>query len=144
MAKNQNWNKCKGGGKYYMRRDRHTVSLLFSHIVITPKFRAKILTGELAHQCEQIIRKICLDLDCRIIEMAVDPNHVHIFLRYPPKRSLSYITKRIKGLSSKYLRDKFPELKKWCPKHLWSPGTFHGSVGSGFSVVEKYIQNQKD
>lgn len=127
-----------------MEHDRHTVSLLSNHIVINPKYRAKVLVGEIGDECEKIIRKTCLELGCYIIKMSVAPDHVHIFLRYPPKHSLSFITKRIKGVSSKYLRDKFPELKEWCPKHLWAPGAFHGSVGHGFSVVEKYIENQRD
>jgi putative transposase len=130
--------------KAKLRHDRHTVSLIGNHLVITPKYRAKVLTGEIAVECEQIIRKICLDMDCKIIRMAVSPDHVHIFLRYPPKLSLSLITQRIKGLSSKHLRDKFPNLKEWNPKHLWAPGAFHGSVGSGFEVIEKYIENQRD
>lgn len=120
------------------------MSLLTNHIVFNPKYRGKVLVGEIAQEFEKIIRRICIDLDCQIIKMAVSPDHVHLFLRFPPKRSLSFITKRIKGVSSKHLRDKFPELKKWCPKHLWAPGTFHGSVGHGFSVVEKYIENQRD
>ncbi len=136
------WFKIKG--TYYLKHDQHMVSLLSNLIVINPKFRAKVLVGEIAVECEQIIRKICSELDYRIIKMSVGPDHVHIFLMYPPKRSMSFITKRIKGVSSKHLWDKFPELKKWCPKHLWSPGTFHGSVRHGFSVVEKYIENQRD
>lgn len=134
----------KNKGKYYLKHDRHTISLLSNHIVINPKYRARVFVGPIAVECEHIIRKICAGLDCRIIKMSVAPDHVHIFLRYPPKRSLSFIAKRIKGGSSKHLRDKFPELKQWNAKHLWSPGTFHGSVGHGFSVVEKYIENQQD
>jgi hypothetical protein len=30
-------------------------------------------------------------------------------------------------------------LKEWCGKHLWAPSCYHGSVGSGWDVVEKYI-----
>jgi putative transposase len=136
--------ELKNKGKYYLKHDRHTVSLLSKYIVINPKFRAKVLVGEIAVECEQIIRKICSELGCTIIKMSVAPDHVNMFLRYPPKCSMSFITKRIKGVSSKYLRDKFPELKAWCPKHQWAPGAFHGSVGHGFLVVEKYIKNQGD
>jgi putative transposase len=136
-------NSNKNKRKYHLRYDRHTVSLLADHIVINPKYRGRVLIGNIALDCEQIIRKICTELDCRIIKMSIAPDHVHIFLRYPPKFSLSFITLKIKGLSSKYLRDKYPELKEWCPKHLWAPGTFHGSVGHGFEIVEKYIENQR-
>jgi hypothetical protein len=60
-----------------------------------------------------------------------------------PKYSVSGIEKRIKGRSSKLLRDQFPQLKEWCPGHLWAPSCYHGSVGHGWEVVEKYISGQK-
>jgi REP element-mobilizing transposase RayT len=66
--------------------------------------------------------------------MAMNVDHVHLFiknpfrksvygkmLRSPPKYSVSWIAKRIKGRSSKLLRDQFPQLKEWCPDHLWAP-----------------------
>ncbi len=42
----------------------------------------------------------------------------------------------------KILREEFPHLKEWCGEHLWSPGCYHGSVGQGWDVVEKYISSQ--
>ncbi len=39
-----------------LRHDRHTVSLLTDHLVITPKYRGKILTGEVAFVTEAVIR----------------------------------------------------------------------------------------
>ncbi len=43
----------------------------------------------------------------------------------------------------KLLRDRFQHLKEWCPDHLWAPSCYHGSVGQGWEVVEKYISGQK-
>jgi len=85
----------------------------------------------------------------------VSVDHVHLFIKYPPKYSVSWIAKRIKGWSSKLLRDQFPRLKEWCPGHLWAPSCYHKtfkksfiknasqSVGQGWDVVEKYISGQK-
>jgi len=64
---------------------------------------------------------------------------VHIFIKYPSKYFVSYISKMIKGRSSRVLRKEFPYLKKWCGDYLWAPSCYHGSVGSGWDVVEKYI-----
>jgi len=76
------------------------------------------------------------------IDMAINMDHVHMFFRYSPKYSLIYIAKRLKGKSSKLLRDEFPHLREWCGEHLWAPSCYHGSVGNGWDVVEKYIQTQ--
>jgi putative transposase len=80
-------------------------------MVFTPKYRGKILVGEVAEAAEEIIREICKELDIKIIDMAVNADHVHLFIKYPPKYSVSFIAKRIKGESSKLLREKYPYLK---------------------------------
>ena len=62
--------------------DRHTVSLLTDHMVFSPKYRGKVLVGEVAIVAETIIRKTCSELDIEAIDMAVNPDHVHLFIRY--------------------------------------------------------------
>ena len=129
-------------GSKELRRDRHTVSLLTDHLVITPKYRGKILVGEVAFAAEGIIRGTCAEMGLKIIEIAVNVDHVHLFFQYPQKYSVSFIAKKIKGRSSRLLRQEFPHLREWCDDHLWAPGCYHGSVGQGWEVVEKYISTQ--
>jgi putative transposase len=100
-----------------LRHDRHTVSLLTDHMVFSPKYRGKILVGDVALALDGIIRKTCKDLNIEIIDMAVNVDHVHLFVKYPPKYSVSYIAKRIKGRSSRELRKAFPHLTEWCILH---------------------------
>ncbi|MCE8426706.1 MAG: IS200/IS605 family transposase [Candidatus Methanoperedens sp.] len=117
--------------KKELRCDRRTVSLLTDHMVFSPKYQGKILIGEVAFLAEAIIRKTLVELNIEIIDMAVNPDHVHLFIKYPPKYSVSFIAKKIKGITSKVLRKEFPHLKEWCGDHLWAPSCYHGSVGSG-------------
>ena len=126
-----------------MRHDNHSVSLLTNHTVFCTKYRFPLLTPEIADRCEEIIRELARDLNVKIIRMAVNPNHVHIFYVYPPKLSPSVIAKKFKNYTSLYLRKEFPELKKQVKKHLWAPSNYHGSVGIGFEVVENYIRGQE-
>jgi putative transposase len=121
--------------------DRHTVSLLADHTVFSPKYRGKILVGDVALALDGIIQKTCKDLNVEIIDMAVNVDHVHLFVKYP-KYSVSYIVKRIKGISSRELHKAFPHLKEWCAKGLWAPSCFHGSVGHGWEVArERYTES---
>ncbi|MDO8727100.1 MAG: IS200/IS605 family transposase [Candidatus Methanoperedens sp.] len=99
-----------------------------------------MLIGDVAMITEGIICKTCKELDIEIIEIAVNPDHVHIFFKYPPRYSLSFIAKRLKGRTSRILRKEFPHLKEWCGEHMWAPSRFHGSVGNGWDVVSKYIE----
>jgi len=126
------------------RVDRHTRSMLTDHMVFTPKYRGKVLVGDVAESLENILLDICREMDIKVMDLAVNPDHVHIFIQYPPKYSVSDIAARLKGLSSKRLREEYPELKDWCPKGLWGPSCFHGSVGHGVDVVRAYIQGQEE
>ena len=117
--------------------------MLTNHIVITPKFRDKILKGGVAIECERHIRWTCKTMDVKILEMAIAEDHVHLFVQYPPKLAPSRIVETIKSNTSRELRREFPHLVKWNKGALWAPGSFHGSIGQGFDVVEKYIAGQK-
>jgi len=75
--------------RHDLRHDRHTVSLLTDHIVFSPKYRGKVLEGEVAEAAEEIIRETCKELDIEIIDMAVNVDHVHLFIKYTPKYSVS-------------------------------------------------------
>jgi putative transposase len=116
-----------------LRHDRHTVSLLTDHLVFSPKYRGKVLEGEVAEAAEEIIRETCKELDIEIIDMAMNVDHVHLFIKYPPKYSVSWIAKRIKGRSSKRLRDQFPKLKEWCP------GQFYADFPKGNQILQSKI-----
>lgn len=84
----------------------------------------------------------CVEMGIKIIDIAVNMNHVHIFFQYPPKYVISFIAKKIKRKSSRILRQEFPHIRDWCEGHLWAPGCYHGSVGQGWEVVEKCISSQ--
>ena len=64
--------------RHDLRHDRHTVSLLTDHLVFSPKYRGKVLEGEVAEAAEEIIRETCEELDIEIIDMAVSVDPVHL------------------------------------------------------------------
>ena len=72
-------------------------------MVITPKYRGKILVGDVALATEGLIRKTCKEMDIKVIDMAVNVDHVHLFIKYPPKYSVSFIAKKINGRTSRIL-----------------------------------------
>jgi putative transposase len=49
---------------------------------LTPKYRGKMLVDDVAMICEGIICKTCVEMDIQVIEIAVNPDHVHIFFKY--------------------------------------------------------------
>ena len=129
--------------KYSERRSRHTITMLTDHMVFVPKFRGKVLTGPVALECDRLIRECCRRAGVDVLDLAVNVDHVHLFIRYPPELSASKLAEKIKSNTSRELRLKFPELVAWCKDALWAPGCYHGSVGQGFDVVEHYISSQR-
>ena len=65
-----------------------------------------------------------------------------IFTKYVPKYSASYLTKIIKGRTSREYRKGFPNLKGWCERNLWAPSCYNRSVEHGWEVVEKCFAGQ--
>ena len=70
-----------------LRHDGHTVSLLTDHLVFPPRYRGKVLEGEVVEAAEEIIRANCKELDIEVIFLAMNVDHVHLFIKYPPKYS---------------------------------------------------------
>jgi putative transposase len=73
-----------------------------------------------------------------------EEDHVHMLIHYPPKVSLATLVNSLKGVSSRRLRQNWPELqKKYYKGVLWSPSYFAGSCGGApIEVVRKYIEAQ--
>ena len=125
-----------------LRHDRHTATLSTDHTVFSPKYRGN-LVGEVALAFEGIIRNAFNGLKLEIVDMAVNVDHVHRFVKYTQKYFMSHIAKKIKGKGSRELRKAFPHITEWCSKNLWAPSCFHGAVGHGSEVVKKCTQNHE-
>ena len=67
------------------------------HIVWVPKYRFKILTGNIAAEVENCIRAFSEQQSCEILELNVQIDHVHIVVMIPPKVSISDFVGTVKG-----------------------------------------------
>ena len=83
------------------RRANTSVSLVNYHFVWAPRYRRKILVGEVDRRFREILGEVAKELDVRILALEVMPDHVHLFVNAPPDLSPSGIIARIKGRTSK-------------------------------------------
>jgi putative transposase len=75
--------------------------------------------------------------------MEIMSDHVHLLLDVNPDFGVKKAITQLKGVSSRKLRDEFPELKSKLPC-LWTRGKFVSTVGSvSLETVKAYIENQK-
>lgn len=113
------------------------------HIVWCPKYRKKVLVGEVEKRLKQIIKEVSEETKCDLLEMECDKDHIHILIEIDPQFGVHKFVKQAKGRSSKILRDEFPELKRTIPT-LWTNSYFVSTVGGApISVVKQYIESQK-
>jgi putative transposase len=124
------------------QRDEHRVHLIAYHLVWTPKRRKAVLVGNIAKDCQSIIEANCQEQGWRVIELAVQPDHVHLLVMAWPTTSAAEIVKKCKGITSHELRQKYPSLLKL--PSLWTRSYFAATVGNvSNAVIERYIASQK-
>jgi len=113
------------------------------HVVWCPKYRRKVLVGPVAARLKELIVETCTVLSVEIQEMEIMPDHVHLLLDIDPQFGVHKAVKRIKGVSSRVLRQEFKELTTKLPT-LWSNSYFVSTVGGApLEMIQQYIQSQK-
>ncbi len=128
-----------------IRTGRHCVFLLHVHLVFVTKYRKNVFKKEHLEYLKEVFSKVCKDFEAELKEFNGECGHVHLLVKYPPKVCVSKLVNSLKGVSSRRLKQKFPELKKYYWKGaLWSPSYFAGSCGGApLEIVKQYIENQK-
>lgn len=113
------------------------------HIVWCPKYRKKVLVGDVEKRLKEIVRHVCSEVKVELIEIECDKEHIHILVEVDPQFGVHKFIKRVKGASSKILREEFSFLKTRLPT-LWTNSYFVSTVGGApLSVIKQYIENQK-
>jgi len=114
------------------------------HIIFSPKYRRKVLIDGVDLRLKELILEKQIQYKYKIIEMEIMPDHVHLLIDSNPKLGIYNQINKIKGYTSKILRNEFPWLKKRIPT-LWTRSKFISTVGSvSLDIVKKYIENQKN
>lgn len=132
--------------KTYLRK-RHSVSKLHAHLVFCTKYRRPVITRRAFDHLRQSMRRTAQNLGIDLIAVESDGDHLHLMILYPPSVSLSAIVKRLKGASSRHIRQqRLPEiLKHLWGRHFWSPSYFVVSCGGApLDIVKSYVESQQD
>jgi len=126
-------------------KQAHAVYYTRYHIVVSTKYRRKILKGGIAEYFRKTVRQIeRYQPDLKVIEVNTDKDHFHMIMEIPPKYKVSDIISKIKGNTARRMIVKFPNLDKvyWDFKGIWSIGYFVSTIGLNEEVIRKYIENQ--
>ena len=120
-------------------RDEYRVHLIVYHLIWCPKRRKPVLVGDIAKDCQLLIEQKCLQQGWTILNITIQPDHIHLFVRVFPTTAASEVVKECKGLTSFELRKKYPELRKLpC---MWTRSYFASTAGNvSAETIPKYIE----
>lgn len=113
------------------------------HLIWCPKYRRKVLLGDIETRLKEIIKDVAHDNKWEIHTLEVMPDHIHVFVKCSPTDSPNHVVSQFKGRSSFILRKEFPELTTRLPS-LWTRSYYCESIGSvSAPAITRYIENQK-
>ena len=127
----------------YLKK-RHSVSMLVVHLVFTTKYRRKLLTGDMIVQLREAFDSACGKLECQLIEMDGESDHVHLLVAYPPRLSVSSMVGNLKSVSSRLLRLQNTHIPRQSKSSaFWSNSYFACSAGGvTIETLKAYVENQ--
>lgn len=113
------------------------------HVAWTTKYRRKVLVEGVDARLKGVIVEMASELQCDVLELEVMPDHVHVLCEVDPQLGIHRFVKRVKGRSSRVLRQEFVQLKSRLPT-LWTNSYFVSTVGGApLELIKQYIENQK-
>lgn len=130
--------------KDYLKR-RHSVTKLVVHLIFTTKYRRKILDGKMINDLRNAFESASSGLECDLLEMDGEEDHVHLLIAYPPKLAISVMVNNLKSISSRYVRKNNPVIPRLSKSAaLWSRSYFACSAGgASIETLKDYVKNQK-
>ena len=110
------------------------------HVVWCPKYRFRILKGDIAKSVREIIRQLCEWRTIEILAGNVQTDHVHMVISFPPKYSVAEVIGFLKGKSAIKVFDRHLDLKKrYWGRHFWAKGYCVSTVGLNEEQIKKYV-----
>ena len=128
------------------KKAAHVVYQCSYHLVWTPRYRYRILQGDIKEYIDKKIRSICEWKQVEILEMKIMPDHIQMVAIIPPKLAVSELMGILKGKTAIAVFQHHKSLRKkpcW-GNHFWSRGCCVTTVGIDEERIRRYVQYQED
>jgi putative transposase len=114
------------------------------HVVFIPKYRRKVVYGEIRASLGGIFHELARQKECRIVEGHLLVDHVHLCIEIPPKHAVASIIGFLKGKSAVAIARQFGvKLQNFTGAHFWARGYAVSTVGYELEKVKRYIREQE-
>ena len=113
------------------------------HIVFAPKYRRRVIYGQLKADIGRILRQLCEAKKVEIIEAEACKDHIHLLVSIPPYMSIAQFVGYLKGKSTLMIFDRHANLKyKYGSRNFWCRGYYVDTVGKNVTKIRLNIRNQ--
>jgi putative transposase len=114
------------------------------HVVFIPKYRKKVLYGQVRRELGPVLRELARQKESEIIEGPLMADHVHMLVSIPPKYSVAQVMGFVKGKSAIHIARVYAGRRKsFVGQHFWARGYWVSTVGKNEAAVRRYIQEQE-
>jgi len=114
------------------------------HIVFIPKYRKKVIFGEIRKELGEVFHSLARQRECLIEEGHLKPDHVHMMISIPPKYAVAQVIGFIKGKSAIHIARRYTgRQRNYVGQHFWARGYFASTVGRDEQVIREYIRYQE-
>jgi putative transposase len=143
------WKVRNFSRRYMMTRQfkrlAHSIYECKYHVVFCPKYRYRILRDEVAEYTKQQVYRLCQQKDkVEVLELSIQPDHVHLVVSIPPKYAVSSFMGYLKGKLAIRLFDRYEKLgRRYWGRHLWSRGYCVSTIGLDEEQIRKYVNWQE-
>ena len=125
------------------RRNAGSVYSLKYHLVGCPKYRRKVLVGDIAEELRTLLYQKAQELEVTIEALEIMSDQVQLYIQSDPTEAPQRLANQFKGYTARMLRQKYPQLRSRLPS-LWSRSYYIGTIGQvGEETVQRYIEMQK-
>lgn len=113
------------------------------HLVFVPKYRKKVLFGQVRARIGALLRELAKQKDIQIHEGTACPDHIHLVASIPPKYSVAYAVGFLKGKSAIRIHYECAKRRRLTiQKSFWGRGYFVRTVGISKEEITKYVKEQ--
>ena len=125
------------------KRTRHATYHINHRFAWIHKDRVPVPVGPVAKRLSALLHSKASEIGGEVIDLAIQPDHVHLYCSFPPTLAPHQIMYRLKGFTAHALRRGFPALNTRHP-NLWTRTYYVSTAGRvSAATVRRYVDAQK-
>ena len=118
--------------------------VVWYHVVWIPKWRKRVLYGQLRKELGQILRGLAMQKESEVVEGTLRADHVHMVISIPPKYSVSQVVGYVKGKSAIWVARTTGKSRNFVGQNFWARGYCVSTIGLDEETIREYVRSQEE